>query len=124
MTSELRVTTISNTNGTDPVTLTKQSASKTFAHFDQSTPTLGASLNISSSTDTTTGDFTLNFTSAYAAHTDRAVVGAAVQSGVRKLLISGPDDSATGSCRMVTFNTSGTSYDANRSGVVIQGDLA
>ena len=122
--SNLLVTTISDTNGTGPVTLTKQSATKTFAHYDQSTPTTGASLNISTITDTTTGDFTVNFPSAYAAHTDRAIVGAAMEHGVRKLLISGPDDSATDSCRMHTINTSGTSHDANRSGIVIQGDLA
>ena len=122
--SEIRATTISDETGNGPIALTKQSAAKTFAFFNQQTLTIGGSLNISSSTDTATGSFTLNFSSAYAAYTDRAVVGTAMQQAVRNLVTSGPNDSATNSCRMNTVNTSGAYYDPDRSGTVILGDLA
>lgn len=122
--SEIRANTISDAAGTGPVTLTGQSAAKTFAYFDQSTLTLGASLNVSSTTDSATGVFALNFSSAYAAYTDRAITGCAIESAARVLFLSGPDDASTTACLMYTTDAAATGYDANRSGVAIHGDLA
>ena len=129
MTSIIKVDEIQNKAGSttldaDKLPTAYNGSAKTFAFFNQQTLTIGGSLNISSSTDTATGSFTHNFSSAYAAYTDRAVVGTAMQSGVRNLVTSGPNDSATNSCRMNTVNTAGTYYDADRSGTVILGDLA
>ena len=55
--SEIRVTTVSDTAGTGPVTLTKQSASKAWARFNGSSfSTSGDStFNITSLTDDGTG---------------------------------------------------------------------
>ena len=64
--SEIRVTTVSDTAGTGPVTLTKQAAAKVFCQFDgdASTVTANESLNVSSITDNGTGSYTLTFSNA------------------------------------------------------------
>ena len=62
--SEIRVTTVSDTAGTGPVTLTKQSAAKGYCLFDQSTPQINASFNTSSLTDTSAGKGSINWTNA------------------------------------------------------------
>ena len=62
--SEIRVTTISNTAGTGPVTLTGQSAAKAWAHYDNNgTFATKDSFNTSSLTDTAAGRCTINFSS-------------------------------------------------------------
>ena len=55
--SEIRADTITGSDGTSPVTLTKQQASKSWVTFYQPSGTLTilGSFNISSSTDTNTG---------------------------------------------------------------------
>ena len=65
--SDIRVDTISAANGTDPVTLTKQSAAKAWVLYDQSsgTATVSNSFNLSSLTDGTTGRATINYTNAF-----------------------------------------------------------
>jgi len=67
MTSELRVTTLSNATGDGPATLTQQSAAKGWIHFDgnDATPAANNSLNHSSITDNATGDYSLTHTNAY-----------------------------------------------------------
>ena len=65
--SELRTDTITGSDGTSPVTLTKQSAAKQFMLFDQrgsflgSANTLGESLNTSSVSDVGSGLLTASF---------------------------------------------------------------
>jgi len=61
--SEIRVTTISDTAGTGPVTLTKQSAAKASLNYKgTSTNSIRYSFNVSSVTDNNTGNYTTNFT--------------------------------------------------------------
>ena len=69
--SEIRATTISDAAGTGPVTLTKQSAAKVYAHWNASSgsPSLQESFNTSSITDNATGDFSVNFTSSLSTST-------------------------------------------------------
>ena len=57
MTSELRVTTLSNATGDGPATLTQQSAAKGWTNFNMTTPVINDSYNTSSITDVTTGQF-------------------------------------------------------------------
>lgn len=59
--SEIRVNTISAANGTDPVTLTKQSAAKAW-WYSNADAVLQDSFNISSSTDVSTGRHQVDFT--------------------------------------------------------------
>jgi len=63
--SNIRAGTISGVNGTDPVTLTKQSAAKCWVHGDMPNSTINDSLNTSSMTDEGTGQFLTNWTSAF-----------------------------------------------------------
>ena len=63
--SEIRVTTVSDTAGTGPVTLTKQSASKFRVHHSGDSPTTNESFNMSSLADNGTGDYTYTFTSGF-----------------------------------------------------------
>lgn len=62
--SQLNINTIQNISG-GPVTLTQQSAAKAYQHHDEELTTMHKSLNLSSSTDNATGDFTANFTSSW-----------------------------------------------------------
>lgn len=56
--SELRADTITASDGTSPVTLTKQSAAKAWCHLDLNTEnTIDGSLNVSSISDISTGKF-------------------------------------------------------------------
>lgn len=62
--SDIRVDTISAANGTDPVTLTKQSAAKAWVNFNGSgTIAIRESFNGSSLSDIGTGNYRLNFSS-------------------------------------------------------------
>ena len=59
--SEIRVTTISDTAGTGPVTLTKQSAAKVWVNFNGSgTIATRDSFNVASLTDDAVGKYTVN----------------------------------------------------------------
>ena len=62
--SEIRVTTVSDTAGTGPVTLTKQHAAKVYLNYKgTSTNSIRGSLNVSSVTENGNGDYTTNFSS-------------------------------------------------------------
>ena len=63
--SEIRATTISNAAGTGPITMTGQYAAKAWVNFNGTgTVAIRQSGNVSSITDNTTGDYTVNFTTA------------------------------------------------------------
>ena len=62
--SEIRANTISAANGTDPVTLTKQSAAKVHANVTESN-TIQVSINVSSIVDEGTGRIEYNFGNAF-----------------------------------------------------------
>lgn len=62
--SNIRAGTISGVNGTDPVTLTKQSAAKAWVNLNGTgTIAIRDSYNVSSLTDAATGDYICNFSS-------------------------------------------------------------
>jgi len=65
--SELRADTITGSDGTSPVTLTKQSAAKTVVNFQgNGTAVLnGSPLNASSLVDRGTGLYTVNYTNSF-----------------------------------------------------------
>lgn len=62
MTSELRVTTLSNATGDGPAAFTQQNAAKYFIHFGMNDFVIDASLNSSTVTDEGVGHATCNFT--------------------------------------------------------------
>jgi len=64
--SELRADTITGSDGTSPVTLTKQQAAKALIDFDgASSTTVDKSLNISGLVDNSTGNFTISISSSF-----------------------------------------------------------
>jgi len=69
--SELRADTITGSDGSSPVTLTKQSAAKAWIYFvgNVNPPTTQDSYNFASITDSGTGNFELSFTSSMSAAT-------------------------------------------------------
>jgi len=84
--SEIRATTISDAAGTGPITLTKQSAAKSYVNISGSSLTNPASLtgingsfNVASVLDVQTGEATVSFTSTMN-NNDYSVVGTTNQS--------------------------------------------
>mgnify|MGYP003123972717 CR=1 FL=1 len=65
MTSVLNVDTIANKAGTGPVGLTKQHAAKAWVRYNQASPNVDDSFNISSVTDVSTGEAQINLSSAF-----------------------------------------------------------
>lgn len=81
--SEIRATTISDLAGTGPATLTGQYAAKAWVNFNgQGTVAIRASGNVSSITDNGTGNYTVNFTTAFS---DTSYAGV---TGLQRLLTS------------------------------------
>ena len=72
--SELRADTITASDGTSPVTLTKQSAATARHTYDQVDSTTIDSLNISTATDVSTGFLLHTFSNAYSSAIQRQVV--------------------------------------------------
>lgn len=72
--SELRADTITASDGTSPVTLTKQSAATARLTFDHPAETTVDSLNISSAVDVSTGLVLSTFSNAYSSATQRQVM--------------------------------------------------
>ena len=73
MTSVLNVDEIAAKNGTSPVTLTKQEATKQWISWDGVNNDIEGSLNVSSVLDEETGVYTLTVTSAYSSQHDRCI---------------------------------------------------
>jgi len=121
--SELRADTITASDGTSPVTLTKQSAAKGWCTFDGTagTPTFNDSFNGSSITDGGTGDQTMNLTNAMTdANYPASFLGnARSQFGTP----AGSHPSASG-CRIRSTNISDANTDNSFVQIVIHGDLA
>ena len=80
--SELRANTITHSDGTSPVTLTKQSAAKMWGRVDQtSTQSITDSFNLSSISDGGTGKTTITMTNAMGNSTYAIVGSGQVISG-------------------------------------------
>ena len=116
--SEIRVTTVSDTAGTGPVTLTRQSAAKAFVDFDGTgTVSVKASLNNSSITDNGTGDYTNNFSNAFGSVNYTHVAGGSQGSTL-------VDAITASSSEISIYNLSGASVDRDPVCLVHHGDLA
>ena len=118
--SEIRTDTISAANGTDPVTLTKQSAAKAWVDFN-STPTVNNSFNISSITDNGVGDYTFNYSTSMVS--GYAVCGGSGNTGSIRALSPRSASGAT-SVAVYTGETLGSVYDSTFNTASIHGDLA
>ena len=123
--SELRANTITHSDGTSPVTLTKQSATKAWVQYDQSTPSVSGSFNTASMTDVSTGIMEQNFTNSMAD-------GDYAATGIRRtyqFAQHNTDIVQTGKFKGETYYVSGTGgqrnqQDSTYTHIVINGDLA
>ena len=131
--SEIRVTTISDTAGTGPVTLTKQSAAKSFINHFEGT-TINGSFNTSSLTDHGTGDhshsFINNHNDIYYAATGSVISDSTVQTNTstHSVITAGGGTStcvhSTSALRYKVIHMSNTAKDHQMVQTVTHGDLA
>ena len=132
--SEIRTDTISAANGTDPVTLTMQSAAKAWVNFNGSgTVAIRDSQGVSGLVDNGTGDYTSNFTSSFSAVDYTGTTSSSwdtVTSGVLNFsrAVGSSGYSTTSLFRMqnvvVDSTTNRTGLDVNYLYAVFHGDLA
>ena len=125
--SELRADTITASDGTSPVTLTKQSAAKAFLKFgtSSSTASLGSPLNVSGLSDNGTGDTTVSFTSSFSDTHYSVSFGLGVNQGSNQnnQFIQEVESQAVGTLQIISHST-GTRTDANYFYSTMHGDLA
>jgi hypothetical protein len=132
--SELRADTITASDGTSPVTLTKQYTAKSWVNLDGTgTIAITQSGGISSISDNGTGDYSISHTNAFA-NSGYAVTGSKSYTGSGfvnpnswwvKVRIT--DDLTTTSVRVLsgfTLDTSTSLQDSEYNAVVSLGDLA
>ena len=116
--STLKADTIVASDGSSPVTLTKQSAAKAWVDFDGTgTVSVKASLNNSSITDNGTGDYTNNFSSSFDSVNYTHVAGGA--QGATLI-----DAITASSSEISIYNLSNALVDRSTVCLVHHGDLA
>ena len=117
--SEVRADTTTASDGTGPVTLTKQSAAKAWTKYDQATTTaIDVSFGVSGITDHGSGDATTAFTNSFSS-ADFAHSGFAKENGLINW-----KSSAAGNIRCVTITTSAVNADYDEVAIILFGDLA
>ena len=116
--SEIRVTTISDTAGTGPVTLNKQMACKQWCFFvGTGTIAIEDSFNTASLTDHGTGNYGANLINAMS-DANQGLFGMGAQMGP-------VDNRGTAQeARLAMFNDAGSLTDSSRCNIQFQGDLA
>jgi len=122
--STVKVDTLVASDGTSPVTLTKQSAAKMWANLDGSTFGLRQSFNTSSATDNGTGDYTFSFMNSTSDSDYATTINQGNQTGSDFWGYRGSHSHATGSVREKSRNTSNSAADAVTFCVHLHGDLA
>ena len=121
--SELRTDTITASDGTSPVTLTKQSAAKAWVNFN-GTGTIATrnSFSVSSISDGGTGSYTTSFTNSMN-DADFAPSGCSGETSGTEMWESATR--ATGSLVVANYTSdSGGDKDSTMVSIVIHGDLA
>jgi hypothetical protein len=126
MPSVLNVDTLVAANGTDPVTLTKQSAAKTFFQCNLAGPTLEQSLNIASVTDVQSARHEFNFSTSFAQRTYAAVCGGGGDTLNNTLanVATATPGKTTSKITADTQYAQMTVFEPTECAIVIHGDLA
>ena len=125
--SEIRATTISDSAGTGPITLTKQIAPKAYSEQDNSGVTVNQSLNQSSITDSSTGHKIHTWTTAFSTNTYLGLVGVGGNRNSTTGTVRGvmPDAAWTTTAADVRYSyASSVAVDDTQCGIAIVGDLA
>ena len=123
--SELRADTITASDGTSPVTLTKQSAAKAWVSFNGSgTIAARGSLNLSSLTDNAAGDYTINYSNSMSDGNYAASGFAGEDADIIGLRSGASFPPSSSSTRIAVKNYASTSVDRTYVLCVTHGDLA
>ena len=126
MASELRVNTLKDASGNNSVAMqyVAEGTAKSWLQYNQVTPAVTGSFNISTVTDTGAGDFTPNFSSAMSA----LIYSVPVTSGMLNTDASGrigeSNPTNTSSYQVTTTNSAGTKADHTGNSCSTFGDLA
>jgi hypothetical protein len=127
MPSVLNVDTLVAANGTDPVTLTKQSAAKGHLFSSGTTPSAqGVSLNISSIADTSTGNFQISLVSAMSDNNPTVIVSQYQNQALGNVLVYNISQTLSSTnIPVASYNGSSAASDfSNGVATVFYGDLA
>lgn len=124
MASKLDVDEIAAKNGTDPVALTKQEACKVRFNYDQDNNTIKSSLNTSSVTDHSAGQFSITITNSMS-DADFAIAGLCQTDNHNSgsLSVNGTNWAA-GTCRYLNASVGNTLQDCDNNSAAYFGDLA
>mgnify|MGYP003629099882 CR=1 FL=1 len=110
--STLKADTIVASDGTSPVTLTKQEATKQWISYDGVNNASEGSLNVSSVTDLATGEYNIVFTNAFSSAHDRCTVATAFNT------VNDGSTANSGPARAGTNANIGTFNDSNITALV------
>jgi hypothetical protein len=121
--SELRTDTITASDGTSPVTLTKQSAAKAWVNFNGVTFGSRDSFNVSSLDDDGTGNYGVNFSSSFS---DGDYSATSTTGGGGAINIPYDDYTQTAGSYTIGIRRTDTAnfFDASRIHYSMNGDLA
>ena len=108
--STIKADTIVAADGSSPVTLTKQEATKQWISWDGVNNDIEGSLNVTSVTDEETGVYTLNITSAFSSAHDRCITVSLFNTGDDGVGSTG--GSGRGLSTVVVGTNSGNTIDA------------
>jgi len=125
--SELRADTITASDGTSPVTLTKQSAAKALVNIDGTgTIAFRDSFNATSLTDNGTGDYSYSFSNVFSNtnHTSGGVINSAFTTQNSRVLALEGTLSASGNRVQCAVSTTAGAQDCESVQVITHGDLA
>ena len=124
MTSVLNVDTIADKAGTGPVGLTKQNGAKCFACADNAGVVFSPSLNIASSVDNGTGDYSHTFTNVFSTSVDEGQGIGVVASGGASGARLATSDTTSAVINIHTENFSDGSNADRKHHFIICGDLS
>ena len=120
--SEIRANTFSDSAGTGPAALMGQWAARGFVNYNQVTPAVLKSGNVSSVTDNTTGTFTVNHTASFS---DALYAFAGSTESIRVAGVDVNNDPTTSAFRGITTQSNNNfTQDRDFSSFVFVGDLA
>ena len=119
--STLKADTIVASDGTSPVTLTKQSAAKSWLNYDGATNTTEDSFNVGSVTDSSTGIFIVIYTNSMSNATPAVSVTTTDTSFAG---VSSKSDVTASQVKFEVDNSASSNRDRDFNAVVTHGDLA
>jgi len=119
--STVKVDTLVASDGTSPVTLTKQSAAKAYSRVAPNN--ISSSLNVSSLTDAGTGLFEDNFTNAFSAATYSSVASPGGSTNIQMMFATNMTTYTTSASRTAIYQNA-TGYRDEQYSTARFGDLA